>query len=1384
MQPDNCTLSYTTTPIIIPNGITTTLEGKNAVITVSTLNSLFDVSAGGTLIVQDLVIQEAIAASVINNAGELTLQRTRIIGNNSGASAGAAINTSAGSTTTIEASSLSSNTTTGNGGAIENEGELTILNSAISGNTASSGGGIYNLGGTVTIENSSITSNTTTTTGQGGGVYNTGTLTVLNSTIAKNKGGGSDQGNLIEGQGGGIYTTGALTLTQSTVFGNQADTGGGIYAGGAANVEIAFATIVCNQPRVAVAEGDPVLAACEAAPAAKLYGRGGGVSNAGGTVSVYQSIITGNFGKDLDDTNSNTITEEVIAVDCVGTALTSAGYNLLGTDGDANGCTATGTDVIVAAGEDEKDVFYLSGEALPGETQDDNITPVFDLDNHGGPTLILLPREDGPAVDSGDPNPTDAPETDQRGEVQGNNGEVALFRRVAGTAIDMGAVEFQDSRASTFLVNNPADTATLCATGTDCTLRGAVIAANRALPGSVTTITLAAGTYTLDLAGDDDNSLVGDLDIWVGMNFVGAGAGTTIIQTCADVNACTGDHRAFEVFQGSVGFSNLTIQQVRTTDDGGAVYNHNGNVRFSNVALNNNQAASGGAIYNANPGTPDAETPPVTLEIIGSSFANNAATADGGAIYTEGLASLIGAQFVENTAAQHGGALFSSADGSITTSQFSTNEAENGGAVWHDEATLSIDNSILSGNAATANGGALAQDGAAAITNLFQTSITENTAASGAGLFNAAGTIKVLSAFVAENTATGTGGGANNAGNLSMINSTVYGNSATEGSGVYNAGTLALAHTTLSGNTASVSGSLFNTVDGLTTISNTIAAGNEGGAECAGTGTVSSGGFNVFGEGGDAQGCTTKPEDIVLAGAIDTLFETTTPANNGAAAATTLAILLDSPAFSGGDPNFDIEEFASTFTPNDQRGLGFNRQVGQAVDIGAYEIQNIPPETVDDDVTVFEDSNVNINVLANDLDDDLPIVVNEVVVRSVNLFINTPPQKGRLILNSNQTITYIPEVNTPPVNQDESDSFRYDVVDPSGLTSTANVNITIQWVNDPPVAAADNYSTTFRQGLEVTAEEGVLKNDSDTEGESFTAALVEPTSNGTLTLNADGSFVYVPGDVFIGVDVFRYNITDATGAVSATANAFIVVESPGVTGCQINEDVLGDGTGILFPIGALASCNGNPTYYWRQLAGDSSTYSVFLGKPLTPLQLAYETVNAADVCTNGICQIDLTDRVFTAWLANDNYWVWLCREDRPGCESSADPWLAAGPTYFALAVPPGEPVTFLPATDLDSLNPTLNWVLNGDAQNLSWFQLYLAPSDNILAPVYFNWIDREAACGSYASQLCAFALPPEYPLQPGVTYELYVQGWAPAGITGGGIDNSGWAGPETFTIQP
>ena len=100
-------------------------------------------------------------------------------------------------------------------------------------------------------------------------------------------------------------------------------------------------------------------------------------------------------------------------------------------------------------------------------------------------------------------------------------------------------------------------------------------------------------------------------------------------------------------------------------------------------------------------------------------------------------------------------------------------------------------------------------------------------------------------------------------------------------------------------------------------------------------------------------------------------------------------------------------------------------------------------------------------------------------------------------------------------------------------SSSNDVSVLLNSTNDPsnqpPTAVDDAYIHYGSETpLATTAATGVLANDTDPDGDPLTAALVGSPSNGSLALNADGSFSYQPNEDFVGRDSFTYAANDGS----------------------------------------------------------------------------------------------------------------------------------------------------------------------------------------------------------------------------------------------------------------
>jgi hypothetical protein len=95
-------------------------------------------------------------------------------------------------------------------------------------------------------------------------------------------------------------------------------------------------------------------------------------------------------------------------------------------------------------------------------------------------------------------------------------------------------------------------------------------------------------------------------------------------------------------------------------------------------------------------------------------------------------------------------------------------------------------------------------------------------------------------------------------------------------------------------------------------------------------------------------------------------------------------------------------------------------------------------------------------------------------------------------------------------------------------------------LNSPPTAEDDVYTVTEGEEL-VVSKPGVLGNDSDPDGDGLTATLITGPLDGSVQLNADGSFTYAHAGGTTATDIFTYRAGDGTD-VSNDATVTITVK--------------------------------------------------------------------------------------------------------------------------------------------------------------------------------------------------------------------------------------------------
>ena len=172
-------------------------------------------------------------------------------------------------------------------------------------------------------------------------------------------------------------------------------------------------------------------------------------------------------------------------------------------------------------------------------------------------------------------------------------------------------------------------------------------------------------------------------------------------------------------------------------------------------------------------------------------------------------------------------------------------------------------------------------------------------------------------------------------------------------------------------------------------------------------------------------------------------------------------------------------------------------------------------------------SGVSTNLLTNDSLNSNSFSINTMPVDE--------PTHGSLTINQDGTFVYEPDQDFVGV-----DSFVYEVSN-GGLTSQATVTITVGTPNNAPVANADTFEIEEDSVLSGAAT-FLLGNDNDVDSDPFSINTepVSGPSNGRLTINEDGTFIYTPNGDFNGTDEFFYEINDDEG-LSDIARVEIVV---------------------------------------------------------------------------------------------------------------------------------------------------------------------------------------------------------------------------------------------------
>jgi len=179
---------------------------------------------------------------------------------------------------------------------------------------------------------------------------------------------------------------------------------------------------------------------------------------------------------------------------------------------------------------------------------------------------------------------------------------------------------------------------------------------------------------------------------------------------------------------------------------------------------------------------------------------------------------------------------------------------------------------------------------------------------------------------------------------------------------------------------------------------------------------------------------------------------------------------------------------------------------------------NTAPEA--DPLTASTDEDVALNgtLTGSDFNED-PLTFEKV----------TDPTIGDVVVNADGTFIY-----TPNLNANGSDTFTFRVYDGALYSEAATVTITVNPINDAPVADDQDVETDEETPLDGTVTA------TDVEGDSLTYSGTGDTPYGAVVVNTDGTFTYTPDADFAGEDSFTFTVSDGfltdTGVVTITVN--------------------------------------------------------------------------------------------------------------------------------------------------------------------------------------------------------------------------------------------------------
>ncbi len=208
---------------------------------------------------------------------------------------------------------------------------------------------------------------------------------------------------------------------------------------------------------------------------------------------------------------------------------------------------------------------------------------------------------------------------------------------------------------------------------------------------------------------------------------------------------------------------------------------------------------------------------------------------------------------------------------------------------------------------------------------------------------------------------------------------------------------------------------------------------------------------------------------------------------------------------------------AASFNYKAYDGAAYSTSATVTVTVNAT---NVAPVANSASMSINEDTAGSVTLSATDSDND-----------AMTYSIVSNPAHGNLTSTGAKSYLY-----APAANYNGSDSFTFHVYDGTTYSNNATISISINPMNDPPVANAASVSVNAGGSVDI------VLTGSDIDGDSLTYTTPRNPTIGTLSsLSNTNQVTYTPNsDITSGTDSFLFAVNDGTVANSATVSITIV----------------------------------------------------------------------------------------------------------------------------------------------------------------------------------------------------------------------------------------------------